>query len=109
MRDYEITIVVQPALENDGVTALVEQVGNIITSAGGQVVQVGQLADNTGVVAPAETWRRRRLAYPLGKNREGYYAVCRVQAPARALDELERQLKLNENVLRYLVLRSDAI
>ncbi|MCW5849247.1 MAG: 30S ribosomal protein S6 [Anaerolineae bacterium] len=107
MREYELTMVVQPTLENDAVKALLEQVGAIITSAGGQVTQVGQLADNTGQIAAAETFRRRRLAYPLGRAREAYYPVCRMQAPSNALTELERQLKLNENVLRYLVIRTD--
>src|SRR5688500_18353712 len=100
MREYEVTMVVQPTLENDGVKALVEQIGAIVTTAGGQLTQIGQLADNTGNIAPAETYRRRRLAYPLGRNREGYFAVCRLQAPSSVLTELERQLKLNENVLR---------
>jgi small subunit ribosomal protein S6 len=107
MREYELTMVVQPALDNDAIKALVESVGTIITSAGGQVTQIGQLSDGTGQIAPAETWRRRRLAYPLGKNREAYVAICKVQSASAALTEVERQLKLNENVLRYLVVRTD--
>jgi len=107
MREYELTMVVQPALENDAIKALVESVGSVITTAGGQVTQVGQLSDGTGQIAPSETWRRRRLAYPLGKNREAYVAICRVQSAPAAVAEVERQLKLNENVLRYLVIRTD--
>lgn len=107
MREYELTLVVQPMLDNDALKALVEQIGSIITTAGGQVTQLGQLADGTGVIAPAETWRRRRLAFTLGKHREGYVPIYKIQAPANALTEVERQLKLNENVLRYLVVRTD--
>ncbi len=107
MREYELAMVIQPTLDGDALKALVDQVSATIASAGGQVTEVGQLADNTGVLAPTETWRRRRLAYPLGKNREAYVAICRVQAPAQGLNEVERQLKLNENVLRYLVVRTD--
>lgn len=107
MREYELTMLVQPSLDNDAMKAFMEQIGALIASAGGQVVEVGQLADNTGQLAPVETWRRRRLAYPIERNREGYYAVCRVQAPATLLTEVDRQLKLNENVLRYLFVRTD--
>ena len=107
MREYELTVLVQPGLDNDGMKAVAEQVGALLTGAGGQVTEIGQLADNTGQIAPAETWRRRRLAYSIDRHREGYYAVYRVQAPATMLTEVERQLKLNENVLRYLFIRTD--
>jgi small subunit ribosomal protein S6 len=107
MRLYELTLVVQPSLEPEALTALVEQLGSVVSGAGGQVVEVGQLTDGTGQLSNTDTWRRRRLAYPIGKTREGYYPVFRIQAPAQAMDELERQLKLNENVLRHLVVRTD--
>ena len=107
MREYELAMVVNPSLDNDGVTALVEQVGALVTGAGGQVTEVGQLVDGTGQLAATETWRRRRLAYSLDRNREGYFAIYRVQAPATIWTGIERQLKLNENVLRYMIIRAD--
>ncbi|MFN8484035.1 MAG: 30S ribosomal protein S6 [Anaerolineae bacterium] len=107
MREYEFAMVVNPSLDNDGVMALVEQVGALVTGAGGQVNEVGQLVDGTGQLAATETWRRRRLAYPLDRNREGYFAIYRIQAPATIWPGIERQLKLNENVLRYMIIRAD--
>lgn len=107
MREYELAMVVNPGLDNDGVTALIEQVGTLVTDAGGQVTEVGQLVDGTGQLAATETWRRRRLAYPLDRNREGYFAIYRIQANGTVWPGIERQLKLNENVLRYMIIRAD--
>jgi small subunit ribosomal protein S6 len=108
MRDYEATVVLNPHLDDQGVNDLVSQVGELLQRQGGELASVGQLIDKRGNVAETtEGWRARRLAYGIGGQREGYYAVLRFQAPAAAPDELERWLKLNENVLRFLVLRMD--
>jgi small subunit ribosomal protein S6 len=107
MREYEMVLVVQPELEGEGVNALVGQVSQTITGRGGQVTQVGQLIDNSGQVSGIETWKRRKLAYPIRHQREGYYPVLRMQAGSEVLSELDRSLKLNENVLRYLIVRVD--
>jgi small subunit ribosomal protein S6 len=107
MREYEMVLVVQPGLEDEGVNALVGQVSQTITAQGGQVLQIGQLADGTGQVGATESWKRRKLAYPIRHQHEGYYPVLRMQAGNEALAELERSLKLNERVLRYLIVRVD--
>ncbi len=107
MRDYELVMVLQPGLEDEGVKGLVEQVSTTITERGGQVTQVGQLINDSGQIAAAEPWKRRRLAYPIRKAHEGYYPVLRLQAEPKVLPELEQKLKLNEDVLRYLLVRLD--
>jgi small subunit ribosomal protein S6 len=105
MREYEMVLVVQPELEDEGVNALIGQVSQTITSRGGQVTQVGQLADNSGQVSGVEAWKRRKLAYPIHHQREGYYPILHMQAGNEVLTELDRSLKLNENILRYLIVR----
>lgn len=105
MREYELVLVAQPELEDESVNGLVAQVTSLITQQGGQVTQVGQLADRKGQIGPPESWKRRKLAYPIRRFHEGYYALFRLQADSPTLAELERSLKLNEDVLRYLLVR----
>ncbi len=107
MREYEMTLVVQPDLEDEGINAVIKQVSDTIAAQGGQVTQVGQLMDNSGQVGGVENWKRRRLAYPIRHQHEGYYPVVRMQAGNQVLNELDRSLKLNERVLRYLIVRVD--
>jgi len=105
VREYELVLVAQPELEDEDVNDLVAQVTSLITQQGGQVVQVGQLADRSGKISPPENWKRRKFAYPIRRFREGYYAIFRLQAEPPVLAELERWLKLSEDVLRYLLVR----
>jgi small subunit ribosomal protein S6 len=107
MHEYEMVLVIQPELEDEGMNSLIEQISQMITDRGGQVTQVGQLTDNTGQISPIETWKRRRLAYPIRRQHEGYYPVFRMQAGNEVLSELDRSLKLSENVLRHLIVRVD--
>lgn len=108
MRPYEATLVIQPQLDAEGVSGVVGQVTQLLTTNGGTVDQTGQLADNRGTVSEVtDGWRKRRLAYAIRRHREGYYAVLRFHAPPAALTELDRALKLNDDVLRFLVLRTD--
>ncbi|RIL08788.1 30S ribosomal protein S6 [bacterium] len=109
MRPYEATLVLQPLLDNDGVNGVVERVTQLLTGKGGSIDLAGQLADRRGNVAEAtDGWRKRRLAYAIQNHREGYYVVLRFHAPTDALADLDRALKLNDDVLRFLVLRTDA-
>lgn len=105
MREYELVLVAQPELEDEGVKGLVAQVTSLITQQGGQVIQVGQLVDRNGQISPPENWKRRKLAYPIGRFREGYYVVFQLRADTPLVPELERSLKLSEDVLRYLLVR----
>ena len=94
MRDYELTLVVRPDVEDTGLAALLEKIKGLITTAGGQGIQV-------------EPWGRRHLAYPIKKITEAQYFLIRAQLPAQALRELERNLRLTEEVLRFLLVRTD--
>lgn len=110
MREYELMLLLQPDLEDDGVNKVIGQVGDLLQRDGGELISSGQLVDKKGSVAEtAEGWKARRLAYAVKNNRQGYYAVLRIQVEPARIDGLERVLKLNENVLRYLVLRADEL
>ncbi len=94
MRNYELTFIVRPELDEAALTTLVDKVKNLIGVSGGQITQT-------------EQWGRRQLAYPIKKVGEGQYVFMRVQLPAQAPRELERQLQLTEDVLRYLLVREE--
>ena len=89
LRPYEVLVIVDPRPADEEVAALLTQLGEQIKSLGGDVVKM-------------ENWGKRRLAYDIRKQREGTYAVFEVSAEPAMVKELERQLRLNENVLRFL-------
>jgi small subunit ribosomal protein S6 len=95
MRAYELMVILDPNLEERTVQPSLETYLNVVTNDGGTV-------DNV------EVWGRRRLAYEIAKNAEGIYAVVTLQAEPATVKELDRQLTLNESVLRTKVIRPDA-
>jgi small subunit ribosomal protein S6 len=66
------------------------------------------ITDHGGEIKKREYWGLRNLAYRMKKNRKGHYVLFQVEAPAPALAELERTMRINEDVLRYLTIRVDA-
>ena len=65
--------------------------------------------DNAGKIVKTESWGLRTLAYRIKKNRKGHYVMLNIDAPAGAIHEMERQMRINEDVLRYLTIKIDAI
>ncbi len=94
MHSYELTFIARPELDEAGLTAIEDKVKTLILNSGGQIAQI-------------EHWGRRQLAYPIKKLGEGQYVFMRVQLPAQTPRELERQLQLDEQVLRYLLVREE--
>ena len=94
MRRYEMMIILDPGLEENTVQPSLEQFLNVVTSEGGNVDKV-------------DVWGRRRLAYEIDKKSEGIYAVVDMRAEPGTVQELDRQLGLNEAVLRTKVLRPE--
>ena len=92
LRPYEILVIVDPRPTDEEVTALLTQLGEQVGSLGADVTKV-------------DNWGKRRLAYDIRKQREGTYAVFEVSAEPATVKEFERQLRLNENVLRFLSTR----
>jgi small subunit ribosomal protein S6 len=95
MRRYEIMVILASDLEERTVAPSLDTFLNVIRQSGGSVEKV-------------DIWGRRRLAYEINKNAEGIYAVVEVVCTSDAVAELDRQLNLNESVLRTKVLRRDA-
>jgi small subunit ribosomal protein S6 len=89
LRPYEILVIINAGLTDEESAALLTQVGETVKGLGAEVTKV-------------ENWGKRRLAYDINKQREGTYAVLEVSAEPAMVKEFERQLKLNENVLRFL-------
>jgi small subunit ribosomal protein S6 len=94
MRPYEIMVILDPTLDERTVAPSLEAFLNVIRNGGGKVDKV-------------DIWGRRRLAYEIAKHSEGIYAVVDVTAKPETVSELDRQLSLNESVLRTKVLRTD--
>ncbi|HEY6014108.1 MAG TPA: 30S ribosomal protein S6 [Candidatus Limnocylindrales bacterium] len=94
MRRYELMLVFRPDAPDERLSAIIDRTTRQITAAGGQIVKV----------AP---WGRRRLAYPIDRQREGSYHIVVFEAPAEAIAELERSLLITEEVLRHLVVRQE--
>jgi small subunit ribosomal protein S6 len=94
MRKYEMMIILDPSLEEREVQPSLEQFLNVIKTRGGTVDKL-------------DLWGRRRLAYDIIKKSEGIYAVVDLTAEPDAVKELDRQLNLNEAVLRTKVLRPE--
>ena len=94
MRPYEIMVILDPTLDERTVAPSLEAFLNVIRNDGGKVDKV-------------DIWGRRRLAYEIAKHTEGIYAVVDVTAKPETVHELDRQLSLNESVLRTKVLRTD--
>ena len=100
MRAYEVMVILDPSLEERTVEPSLDKYLNVIRKDGGSVDKV-------------EVWGRRRLAYAIknaegAKNLEGIYAVINLQAEPATVKEFDRQLGLNESILRTKVMRPDA-
>ena len=67
------------------------------------------IEDQGGAVAKIEYWGLRNLTYRIKKNRKGHYSLLAIDAPAPAVKEMERQLSINEDVLRYMTVRVDEL
>lgn len=94
MRRYELMVILDPDLEERTVAPSLDQFLNVVRNGGGTVEKV-------------DLWGRRRLAYEIQKKTEGIYAVLDLTADPDVVKELDRQLGLNESVLRTKVMRAD--
>jgi small subunit ribosomal protein S6 len=94
MRLYEVVYILDTALEEGAVNTKLESFHALVTSQGGEVAAV-------------DHWGARQLAYPVKKQRNGYYVVAQFTAAVEALSEYERLLKLDEEVMRYLLVLNE--
>lgn len=95
MRDYEVVYIFDSNLERPAIEQKLERLNSLIT------------ADGKGEVQAVEHWGKRPLAYPVEKQSNGYYVVVQFRAEPSNLDEFQRIAKLDEAVLRHLVVLSE--
>ncbi len=94
MHDYELVLIAVPQLDDEAVATLTQRVAGWITAA-------------SGTVTGTNVWGRRQLAYAIRKQTEGIYVQLNYQMNPAASRELDRNLRLDEQVIRHLVIRTD--
>ena len=94
MHKYELALVVNARIEDDARTAVVEKAKEYVTRAGGTITDV-------------EDWGKKKLAYDIQKMGEGFYYFIHFDAETTAPAELERHVRIMDNVLRFLCVRTD--
>ena len=94
MRHYEVMVILDPTLEERTISPSLDTFLNVVKNDGGTVEKV-------------DIWGRRRMAYEINKHGEGIYAVLDVNCEPATIKEMDRQLALNESVLRTKVMRRD--
>jgi small subunit ribosomal protein S6 len=92
MRPYEVMVILEPALEESQVQQIINRSSEVLTKASGTVNKV-------------EKWGKRRLAYELNHRTEGYYVLFDVTSEPAPMDELDRTLRLADDVLRHKIIR----
>jgi small subunit ribosomal protein S6 len=93
-RVYEVMYIVAPETADDDVTKLNESITQVIEKEGGTVANT----DNMG---------RRRLAYPINKKTEGHYVLMEVEGSGKEIFELERRMRVNDAIIRFITVRVD--
>lgn len=93
---YETVFIARQDLGVPQVEELTKQFSEIITKAGGKITKT-------------ESWGLRNLAYRINKNRKGHYILIETDTPSEAVIEMERNMRINEDVLRYMTIRLDEL
>lgn len=93
-RDYELGFILNPEVSEEQSNAILERIRQIVNNNDGQVVRVSQ-------------WGRRRLAYPIQHQRDGFYVFFDMILTPETVSELDRNLKVTEEILRHIIIRRD--
>lgn len=94
MRKYEIMYIIRPNIEEDAKKALVERFNGVLT-------------DNGAEIAEVKEWGKRRLAYEINDFREGFYMILNVASNPEAIEEFSRLARINEDILRHIVVKEE--
>ncbi|ALS25821.1 30S ribosomal protein S6 [Paenibacillus cisolokensis] len=94
MRKYEVMYIVRPDVEQEVLQSVVDKFHGIIS--------------NGGEVTKQEVMGKRRLAYEINKHRDGYYVLVQFNAPTDVVAELDRVMKITDEVIRYLIVKDVA-
>ncbi|MEG8945966.1 30S ribosomal protein S6 [Rosettibacter firmus] len=93
-KSYESVVILNAALEDEQIEATISRLQEFITTHGGEIFDI-------------DRWGRKRLAYPIQKAKSGYYVIFRFNAPTNLISILERNYRLDENIIRYLTVTLD--
>lgn len=93
LRDYELTVILSPQVADENAMAYMDKISQWVTEKGGNIVQI-------------EPQGKRKLAYPVKKFMEGNYFLARFQAEPKSTADLEANLRMSEDILRYLLVRA---
>jgi len=93
-QSYESVVLINAALEDEQVETTITRIQETITSHGGEIIEI-------------DKWGRKRLAYPIKKSKSGYYVVIRFESTTDLVAILERNYRLDENIIRYLTIALD--
>uniref|UniRef100_A0A7V3YNE8 Small ribosomal subunit protein bS6 n=1 Tax=Candidatus Caldatribacterium californiense TaxID=1454726 RepID=A0A7V3YNE8_9BACT len=94
MQEYELGVVIRPTLAEDSVQSIVEKLKNTILDQG-------------GVVNAVDFWGKRKLAYPIEKQREGYYVFLRFAISPKNVAEVSRVARYTEDILRHILVKEE--
>jgi small subunit ribosomal protein S6 len=94
MRSYELIVIIHPGLDEAAVNQTLEKINGWITTAG-------------GTIATTDVWGKRRLAYPIQKQRDGLYYLLNIQMTPTANADLERNLRILEPVMRFSIIAKE--
>lgn len=94
MANYESVLIARQDLGASQVNSLVENLSEVLKKEGGEVVKI-------------DNWGLKNLAYRIKKNRKGHYVLLNITAPAKAIFEYERLMRLNEDIIRYMTIKVD--
>jgi small subunit ribosomal protein S6 len=94
LHEYEMMYILRPDLDEETITAATTKISGLVTSNGGEI-------------SKSELWGRRRFAYPIKQCRDGQYVLMQFKLDPKANTELERSLRISEEVIRYLIIRLD--
>ena len=94
MRNYELLFILDPAMDEAARNQMIETVKGIINADG----EAGE----------ADLWGAKKLAYPINKKKDGFYVLIPFKASAELPKELDRRLKISDNVIRHIIINNDA-
>lgn len=94
MRKYEVMYILRPDLQEEAAKANVERFSSVLTENGAELEKVNEMG-------------KKRLAYEINDQREGFYVLMNFQSEPQAINEMERLMKISDDVIRYLVVRED--
>jgi len=94
MRAYELIAIIDAKLDEEATAAVIAKYEDLLKNDGAEIVKI-------------DKWGKRKLAYEINKHREGFYVLYDFKAKPETVAELERLMKIADNIIRYLVVRQD--